>query len=99
MALCWGQAGTYDMELQTRHVPWPLRTVSLSCYWKLSMEALVKGVGDSMTINRNSKLYTGIRRTYDQRQVDIQSEKRYRQVNARKGNHTFRVRLGVKSIY
>jgi hypothetical protein len=43
MALCWGQAGTYDTELQTNQCPWPLRSTSLSCYWKLWLEALDKG--------------------------------------------------------
>jgi hypothetical protein len=59
--------------------------------------SLFFGFGDSTPINRNSKLYAGIRRTYDRRQGEIQARKRYRQANARKGNHTFIVRLCVTS--
>jgi hypothetical protein len=42
MALCWGQAGTYDTEPQTSQGSWPLRAAALSCYWKLWLEALKK---------------------------------------------------------
>jgi hypothetical protein len=43
MALCWGQAGSYDTEPKTSQGPWPLRAAALSCYWKLWMDALGKG--------------------------------------------------------
>jgi hypothetical protein len=48
-----------------------------------------------MPINRNSTLYKVSRRTYDRQQGEIQARKRYGQVNARKVNRTFRVRLCV----
>jgi hypothetical protein len=43
MALCWGQNGTYNMELPVSQGPWPLKAPSLSCFCKLCLEALVSG--------------------------------------------------------
>jgi hypothetical protein len=44
LALCWGQTGTYNMEPRVSQGPWPLRTAALSCYWKLWLEDLERGL-------------------------------------------------------
>jgi hypothetical protein len=41
---CWGKSQTYDRELYTSQGPCPLAAASFSCFWKLWLEALVRGV-------------------------------------------------------
>jgi hypothetical protein len=41
--LCWGQSQTLDREPPISQGPWPIAAVTLSCFLKLQLEALVRG--------------------------------------------------------